>query len=438
MMKGAQLRKGWCPGAWRPMPAKDGLLLRIKISGGIVAAATLRELAQAGREHGSGIFELSNRGNLQIRGVRESNLAALIETLDSLGLIDENASAEAVRNVLISPLAGLDGRSDAPGAAKALEATLAANKHLHTLPAKFGFLIDDGSSLSLGSIAADIRFDWTTATQSFAIGIGGRANEAIFLGHCGADALPTIASRLASTFLLLRSRMAEPPRRMADLIERCGANAIAEAAGLGLDDSPERTSTEEPCPIGLISFNGTHCFGVGAAFGTLDTNMLEAAASAASKFGDGEIRLTPWRALILPHVAEDQAAAIAVYFASHRFIVDAEDARLAIAACGGGSTCEHGTTDTRTDALALMSFARKLRKTGITLHVSGCAKGCARQASTPVTLIAQDGLYDLIPGETRREDGMRAANHLNLAAVRDLFEKAITNKDGHECRIENR
>ena len=91
MMKGAQLRKGWCPGAWRPMPAKDGLLLRLRISGGIVAAATLRGLAQAGREHGNGLFDLSARGNLQIRGVRESNLAALIETLDGLGLIDENA-----------------------------------------------------------------------------------------------------------------------------------------------------------------------------------------------------------------------------------------------------------------------------------------------------------------------------------------------------------
>ena len=85
-----------------------------------------------------------------------------------------------------------------------------------------------------------------------------------------------------------------------------------------------------------------------------------------------------------------------------------------------------------------MSFARKLCKTGITLHVSGCAKGCARQASTPVTLIAQEGLYDLVPDETTREDGIRAANRLGLAAVRDLFEKAIADKDGHWCRMENR
>jgi len=42
MMSKAPLRKGWCPGARRPMPVKDGLLVRLRISGGIVAAAIMR------------------------------------------------------------------------------------------------------------------------------------------------------------------------------------------------------------------------------------------------------------------------------------------------------------------------------------------------------------------------------------------------------------
>jgi len=79
MMSKAPLRKGWCPGARRPMPVKDGLLVRLRISGGIVAGAIMRGIAQAGRDHGNGLFDLSARGNLQIRGVRESALPALIE-----------------------------------------------------------------------------------------------------------------------------------------------------------------------------------------------------------------------------------------------------------------------------------------------------------------------------------------------------------------------
>jgi precorrin-3B synthase len=421
------LRKGWCPGARRPMQAKDGLLVRLRISGGVVGAATLRGLAQAGRAHGNGLFDLSARANLQMRGVRGESLRLLIETLDGLGLIDANAAAEAIRNVLVSPLASLDGRNDVSRAAKALEAALAANTDLHALPGKFGFLINDGSALSLGSVPADIRFDWTGGKQPFAIGIGGHANEAIFLGLCGGDDIPDIASRLARAFLRLGSQMAEPPRRMRGLIERCGAGAIAGLAGLRPGPPRQSGAIEEPCPVGLLRFKERYCFGVGAAFGRLDANMLDAAARAVEIFGTGEIRLTPWRALILPFVQPKGADAMRAYFTTHRFIVDHEDARLAIAACGGASTCERGTTDTRSDALALMFFARRFRKTGVALHVSGCAKGCARQAATPVTLIAHAGRYDLVVDGSARDAGICGDTRLALAAMREKLESMARN-----------
>jgi precorrin-3B synthase len=313
-------------------------------------------------------------------------------------------------------------------AAKALEAALAANEDLHALPGKLGFLIDDGSALSLGTVPADVRFDWTGGRQPFAIGIGGHANEAIFLGRCGGDEIPDIASRLAHAFLRLGSQMAEPPRRMRGLIESCGAGAIAGLAGLRPGPPRQCGAIEEPCPVGLLRFNERYCFGVGAAFGRLDANMLDAAARAAEMFGTGEIRLTPWRALILPHVREQQAGAMRDHFAAHGFIVDPEDARLAVAACSGASTCERGTTDTRSDALALMYFARRICKTGVALHVSGCAKGCARQAAAPFTLIAHAGCYDLVMDATA-VDGTNDAKHLGLAAVRDTLETMARNAE---------
>jgi precorrin-3B synthase len=177
----------------------------------------------------------------------------------------------------------------------------------------------------------------------------------------------------------------------------------------------------------LLRFNERYCFGVGAAFGRLDANMLDAAARAAEIFGTGEIRLTPWRALILPSVHPKEAGAMRAYFTAHRFIVDSVDARLAIAACGGASTCERGTTDTRSDALALMFFARRFRKTGVALHLSGCAKRCARQAATPFTLIAHAGRYDLIVDRTARDAVTNDAKRLDLAAARETLETMARN-----------
>jgi precorrin-3B synthase len=209
---------------------------------------------------------------------------------------------------------------------------------------------------------------------------------------------------------------------MRGLIETCGAGAIAGLAGLRPGPPRKSGAIEEPCPIGLLRFNERYCFGVGAAFGRLDANMLDAAARAAEIFGTGEIRLTPWRALILPSVHPKEAGAMRAYFTAHRFIVDSVDARLAIAACGGASTCERGTTDTRSDALALMFFARRFRKTGVALHLSGCAKRCARQAATPFTLIAHAGRYDLVVEATARDADMCGETHLTLAGARELLE----------------
>jgi precorrin-3B synthase len=404
------------------MEAKDGFLVRLRISGGIISAATMRVIAQAGRDYGNGFFDLSVRANLQMRGARENWLPHLIETLDSLGLVDEAAAAEAVRNVLLSPLTGLDGQGEASAATKALEAMLTAKQDLHALPAKFGFLIDDGSGLSLANVEADVRFDWTGGNKPFAIGIGGRAGEADSLGFCEASEIPDIAARIARAFLQLGSSLADPPRRMRGLIETCGASAIAGLCGLRVHPPRWHGIAREPSPIGLLRFNSVWCFCVGVPFGHLDSNMLDAAAAAADMFGNGEIRLTPWRALILPFVRAEEVDAIRTYLAAHRFIVDREDPRLAVSACRGSSTCERGTIESRSDALALMYAARRLCKSGVALHVSGCIKGCGRQTDTPLTLIADAGLYDLIADETALCGSIVSENRLTLAEVRQRLE----------------
>jgi precorrin-3B synthase len=125
------------------------------------------------------------------------------------------------------------------------------------------------------------------------------------------------------------------------------------------------------------------------------------------------------------------------YFTTHGFIVDSEDARLAVAACGGASTCERGTTDTRADALALMFAARRLCKTGVALHVSGCAKGCARQAAAPFTLIAHAGRYDFVVDGAEIAAGINDASRLDLAAVREILETMARNA-GRRSELERR
>jgi len=133
------------------MPVKDGLLVRLRISGGIVAAAIMRGIAQAGRDHGNGLFDLSAAAIYKSGGSARAPCRADRNTR-RVGLIDEDVATEAVSQRSGEPFGWAQWAERAGDAAKALEAMLAANKALHALPPKFSFLVDDGSGLSLGSI----------------------------------------------------------------------------------------------------------------------------------------------------------------------------------------------------------------------------------------------------------------------------------------------
>ena len=413
------LRKGWCPGALRPMQARDGLLVRLRITGGIVPAAKAHALAGLAARHGNGAFDLSTRANLQMRGVTEHTLFPLQNALRDLGLIDEDVGAESVRNVISSPLAGLHDGLDIVPLVAALEACLAGTESLHALPGKFGFLVDDGSSPSLAGVTADVRFDWDDTSGHFAVGLGGSAAHALRIGQCRPEDLVARAVRVAEGALTLfaRSRSA---RRMRMLIHEFGANWVAPICG-GAPPNDDRQAIADPTPdivTGACEFAGRPVFGLTAPFGRLDSAMLEAAARLAADTRRGEIRLTPWRALLVPDAMPTKAETTILRTAG--FIVAARDPRLGIAACTGREGCTSGTTSTHADADALADLVARL---GQDLHVSGCQKGCAKAGVSAITLVGRDGRYELV--RDGRASDFPVRRGLDLPGVRAAIEAIL-------------
>ena len=108
------------------------------------------------------------------------------------------------------------------------------------------------------------------------------------------------------------------------------------------------------------------------------------------------LRLTPWRAFLIVGLDPRSADSLVHSMTELGFIVDADDPRLRIAACPGAPACMHGHRSVRDDATR---WAAKLPKgDGVILHVSGCAKGCAKPTATAATFTATATGYDLIPG----------------------------------------
>ncbi|MBB6253802.1 precorrin-3B synthase [Nitrospirillum iridis] len=371
--------RGACPGALVPMAVADGLLVRLRLPGHTLPAAQALAVAELARRHGNGLVDLSQRANLQIRGVTEAALPALTDALRDLGLVNGDPEAERVRNVLCSPTCGLDPAcAPVRPLALALDAALASSPDLWTLPAKFGFVLNGGGQAPLADAVGDIRFDALPETGLFRVAVGGDQGDAEGLGSCAPGAVVDTALALARAFRVLS---AGRHKRMAALVAAGGTAALS--ARVPLPPLPTDISFPGPAPHRLLG-RRDGWLGVAFPFGGLHADTLTALGALAPA-----LRLTPWRALLLEGHAVDAAAV-----RSLGGVLAPEDPRLALSACSGRGACDSGLCDARGDALALAAVAPRLLAQGH-LHVSACAKGCAHPAPTPVTLTAQGDGYDL-------------------------------------------
>lgn len=135
--------RGWCPSLYEPMETGDGLLVRVKPPAARLTSAAVYALADAVGRHGTGVIELTRRGNLQIRGLSPDGVAPFAAAMVAAGLAHPDPATERRRVVIPPPLAGDDPAVPDDGLAERIEAGLP-----HGLPAKFGIAIEGAGVLS--------------------------------------------------------------------------------------------------------------------------------------------------------------------------------------------------------------------------------------------------------------------------------------------------
>jgi precorrin-3B synthase len=385
------MTKGWCPGALSPMASGDGLIVRLKPTGGIVPLDLAAAIARWSQDWGNGEIDLTSRANLQLRGLSDAGLPGLRDAMADWGLLDVNPEAEAVRNVVASPLAGLDPQSvlDIRPIVATLERRLIRDAGLHVLPAKFGFAVDDGGRFGLAGVAADVMFQARRATGEavFDIRLDGAADWG--LGSVRPGAVADAAAALGQAFVARRASDGTI-RRMRDWVAGDGVAAVAESAGFALtkacafSPAPDVLGTRSISPSMTVA-------GLGLLFGRINARSLADLTAAARSLGGEDIRLTPWRAILLPLPTTSVER-----LADLGFIRDPDHPLRRTAACVGAPACISATTNVRGDAVRLAAMLPP----GQDLHVSGCAKGCAHPGTAAVTLVAQGGRYGLVRAGT--------------------------------------
>jgi precorrin-3B synthase len=105
-------------------------------------------------------------------------------------------------------------------------------------------------------------------------------------------------------------------------------------------------------------------------------------------------------------------------------IVDANDPRRSVIACPGAPDCSQSRGETRRHVERLAPLARHYAGSdGVGLHISGCGKGCARQQSTPVTLVLDRGRFDIVFDGAPHDKPTQT--HLTLEEVERIMTRNI-------------
>ncbi|MEM1064557.1 MAG: precorrin-3B synthase [Pseudomonadota bacterium] len=366
--------RGWCPSAYRPMLSGDGLVVRVPPPLGEITSRQSAGLADLAERFGNGLVDLTNRGNLQIRGVRPDGHGPLLEALGALGLL--GPVAEVRHAIVLNPFR-TEGSVDAQ-IAKLLAQAL-ASPDFAALPSKFGFSVETGPRRRLAHVSSDIRIE---------AGEGGlivRA-EGCSLGRAvvRVGSAVALAQEMARWFIASGGIGADGRGRMARHL----------AAGAEIPDT--LAGDCEPLPAAPPPDPGVYPDGalVGVPFGQLTASDLRTL----SGVGARVFRITPWRMIFLPGVDEASLPHL-----DGALITAPADPLLRVDACTGAPGCPQASVETRDLA---RSLATRL-PADATLHVSGCAKGCAHPRRADLTLVGRDGGFDLVRNGAPWDDAIR-------------------------------
>jgi len=436
----APLRRGACPGLSAPMPTGDGLLVRFVPADAMPPDAFIA-LCAAARAHGNGVVEVTARGSLQVRGLTPGSAPLFACEVAALGIGVGDGVA-----VLAGPLtddagAIIDGFTLAADLRRAI-----ARAHLALAP-KVSVIVDSGGPLHLDALSADIRLRavGSPAAPRLRIALGallprpeqGGGSEAPLLplplagegrgggarplrGTCreavdpianppprGEGGSPVwlgaIAPEQATDVVLglLKEIAARgPAARAADMLRARGIEALRSA----FDIEPLPAPAPRP-PAEMVGRHflrdGSLALGLALAFGHAPADALAELGSIAAAHRARSIRPAPDRVLMLIGVPPGNASSLAAAAEQLGFVVAAADPRRRIAACPGAPACASGYIDARRIAAALAPQLAGLRS-GIAVHVSGCAKGCAHPVPAALTVVGDAQGCGLIRNGTAR------------------------------------
>ncbi len=373
-----------CPGALHVHQAADGALARIRLPGGMINAPQLAALAHAATQHGSGTLELTTRGNIQLRGVTDTD--AVADVAAEAGLLP-SATHERIRNIVSSPLSGRVGSAsgrvgsfaDVRPLVGELDRALQSDPDLAALPGRFLFGIDDGRA-DISGLGADIGVH--------------AVDDRAALVMCGSDTGVRVDRDEAATSLLTVARRFVAARGSAWRISELDRpDALLRGFHVTAADRCDFDPVSRP-PVGWIpQDDGKVALGAVVPLGVLSARQAEFLAAI-----EAPVVITPWRSLLVCDLDEGVADASLRVLAPLGLVFDANSPWLDVSACVGTPGCERSRADVRAEAVRIADDGAA----GGRVHYVGCERACGSPPTGAVIVATGDGFTPLRSGPDPR------------------------------------
>ena len=405
-------------GFFHVAPAQDSFMLRLRLPAGEITAAQLRGVAEIA-DWGAGCAHLTTRANLQIRELRPRDIVRVLVHLQDLGLTSRGSGADNVRNITASPNSGFDPDEllDVRPFAKGLHHYILNHRDLYGLPRKFNVAFDNGGSLSTAADTNDIGFTACRVTGKslanasppetpnpgaeirpgvyFRLELGGISGHGDFTRDTGLLIKPSdcvaVAAAVLRVFNENGDRTNRKKARLKYLLEKWGVEKfLGETQGklafpltrLPVAACEARRPHVKHGWLGVQkqSQTGLNSVGAGAPAGRITSRQMRQLADLATNYGKGDIRLTVWQSVIVPHVPDAFAETARRNIARIGLFSEASLATGGIIACTGNKGCRYSASDTKAHAVALMRHLgnRVDLDSPVNIHFTGCPHSCAQ------------------------------------------------------------
>lgn len=395
-------------------PAQNSFMVRVRVPAGELTAEQLRGLAEIA-EWGGGYAHVTTRAGLQMREFRPRDIVKVLVRLQELGLTSRGTGADNIRNVTASPNSGFDPDEliDVRPYAKGLHHYILNQRDLYTLPRKFNVSFDNGGSLCAAADTNDIAFMAVAVTPAsleklptgavrpepgvyFRVHLGGITGHQDFARDTGLLIKPSeslaVSAAMIRVFIENGDRTNRKKSRLKYLLDKWGfekfLNETQQKLAFPLVKLPVE-ACEPPRPFVKHGWIGAYkqsqrnltSIGIGVPVGRLSPKQMRLLADVAANYGKGELRLTVWQNILLPHVPDAFVETAKRSIQRMGFFTEPSSATSGIVACTGNFGCKYAAADTKGHALALSKALAKHRvevEHPVNIHFTGCPHSCAQ------------------------------------------------------------